>query len=214
MKDYKNCIAVIGDIHGCIEPLKKLYKKLSKLDVSVYSVGDFIDRGEHSKVVIDYIIKNKIQAVRGNHEAWFLEAMDGDVGSFRSWLQAGGTPTLKSYFNDLQDVTIGGFKEIMINNGHYGYIASLPLKFEINNVLISHAGKVVGGNDDSLYFNYEEPEKLEGKLQVFGHKPNDSVIYKDGWYANIDTGCVFGNKLTAVIVDTVNAEIVEELEVR
>lgn len=212
MNNYKNCIAVIGDIHGCIEQLRELYNNLSKLDISVYSVGDFIDRGEHSKEVIDFIIKNKIQAVRGNHEAWFLEAMNGDVRSFRDWLQAGGTPTLKSYFNDLTDVTIGGFKETMIDNGHYGYIASLPLKLEINNVFISHAGKVAGGDESSLYFNYGEPEKLEGKLQIFGHKPKENVIFKEGWYANIDTGCVFGNKLTAVIVDTVRAEIVEVLD--
>lgn len=214
MKKYKNCIAVIGDIHGCTKELTELYGKLSEFDVPVYSVGDFIDRGEYSKEVIDFLIEKKIQAVIGNHEAWFLEAMTEDVERFKNWIYCGGGPTLKSYVSDVEGLTVKGYKEIMRDTGHYDFIASLPLKFEINNVFISHAGKVAGGNDASLYFNYREPEKLNGKLQIFGHKPKDDIIYEKGWYANIDTGCVYGNTLTAVIVDTVKGEIVKQLSVK
>lgn len=214
MKKYKNCIAVIGDIHGCIRELTELYGKLSKFDVPVYSVGDFIDRGEHSREVIDFIIKEKIQAVIGNHEAWFLEAMTEDIERFKNWIYCGGGPTIKSYVKDLDKITLKGFKEIMMDTGHYDFISSLPLKIEINNVLISHAGKVAGGDDASLYFNYREPEKIKGKLQIFGHKPKEKVVYEKGWYANIDTGCVYGNALTGVILDTEKGEVVEQISVR
>jgi serine/threonine protein phosphatase 1 len=213
MKKYKNCIAVIGDIHGCIKELTELYGKLSKFGVQVYSVGDFIDRGEHSKEVIDFMIKEKIQAVRGNHEAWFLDAMTEDVEHFKNWIYCGGGPTLKSYVQNVEGLTVKSYKDKMIDTGHLDFIASLPLKIEINNVFISHAGKVEGGDEKSLYFNYREPEKIKGKLQIFGHKPKDKVIYEKGWFANIDTGCVYGNALTAVIVDTEKGEIVKQLSI-
>ncbi|MEI7484051.1 MAG: metallophosphoesterase, partial [Ignavibacteriota bacterium] len=208
-----NCIAVIGDIHGCIKELTELYEKLSEFDVPVYSVGDFIDRGEHSQEVIDFMVEKKIKAVTGNHEAWFLEAMTEDVERFKNWIHCGGGPTLRSYVSNLEGLTVKGYRDIMIKTGHYDFIASLPMKFEINNVFISHAGKVEGGDDASLYFNYREPEKIKGKLQVFGHKPKDNLVYEKGWYANVDTGCVYGNALTAVIVDTVNGEIVDQVAV-
>jgi serine/threonine protein phosphatase 1 len=215
MKKTKNCIAVIGDIHGCLKTLKDLYGKITKYDIPVYSVGDFIDRGDKSREVIDFLIGNNIKAIIGNHEAWFLEAMtmEDEVAGFKAWISAGGAPTMTSYFNDINEITLRTFREKVTASGHYDFIASLPLKYEVNNVFISHAGKVKDGSESSLYFNYREPERLEGKLQIFGHKPKDEVDYVKGWYANVDTGCVYGNKLTAVIVDTVRAEIVETISV-
>ena len=215
MIKYKNCIAVIGDIHGCLKQLTDIYKTISEFNIPVYSVGDFIDRGKHSKDVVSFLIDKNIKAVLGNHEAWFLNAMKTEEGitAFKDWVSVGGGPTVLSYFDDVKDVTIKGYKDIMTENGHLDFISSLPLKIEINNVFISHAGKIKDGNDNTLYFNYGKPEKLEGKLQVFGHKPNKEIDYVKGWYVNTDTGCVFGNKLTAVIIDTITAEIVKTVEV-
>ena len=215
MSKHKNCIAVIGDIHGCLRPLTELYRKLSKFNVPVYSVGDFIDRGDKSREVIDFLIREKINAVIGNHEVWFLEAMTlkNDIAGFKTWISAGGAPTMLSYFNDINEITLKTFREKVTESGHYAFIASLPLKHEINNVFLSHAGKVKDGNESSLYFNYREPEKIKGKLQIFGHKPKDEIVHIEGWYANIDTGCVYGNKLTAVLVDTVKAKIIDTISV-
>jgi serine/threonine protein phosphatase 1 len=216
MNKYINCIAVIGDIHGCLKQLRELYGKLAEFDVPVYSVGDFIDRGENSRGVIDFLMKKKILAVMGNHEKWLIDTMTDEdaAASFKGWISVGGAQTMISYFKDVNDVTIKDFKEKFINSGHYDFISSLPLKIEINNVFISHAGKIAGGDDKSLYFNYLEPEKLEGKLQIFGHRPQENMDYHKGWYANVDTGCVYGNKLTGVIVDTVSAEIIESINIK
>lgn len=217
MKTKNKLIAVVGDIHGCINTFKKLYSSLLKFNVPVYSVGDFIDRGKNSNLVVEFMRANKIPAVMGNHERWFLDAMNSkdEFTDFRYWAEAGGGDTMLSYFDDVVDVTIKTFKEMMFANGHYDFISTLPLKIEINNVFISHAGKVVNGDESSLYFNRGlDYEKIAGKFQVFGHRSKEELVYEEGWYANIDTGCVYGNKLTGVVVDTVEGKIAEVVSVR
>ena len=66
-------VYIIGDIHGCFETLKALIKQFPD-NARVILVGDLIDRGQGSKKVIQYVIDNNIECVRGNHEVMFLEA--------------------------------------------------------------------------------------------------------------------------------------------
>ena len=50
------------------------------------------------------------------------------ITAFKDWVSVGGGPTVLSYFNDVKDVTIKGYKDIMTENGHLDFISSLPLK--------------------------------------------------------------------------------------
>ena len=53
----------IGDIHGCLNELTSLHKKIlthDKFDVKndlIIYLGDYIDRGKNSKEVINQILK-------------------------------------------------------------------------------------------------------------------------------------------------------------
>lgn len=66
---------VIPDIHGCFKTFKSLVEReigLTKED-TLYLLGDYIDRGENSKEVIDYIIhiteeSYNVNYLIGNHE--------------------------------------------------------------------------------------------------------------------------------------------------
>lgn len=212
MKTEYNLIAVVGDVHGCIKTFKKLYERLMKFDVPVYCVGDLIDRGRNSREVVEFVMRNGIAAVMGNHERWFLDAMvsKDEIKYFRYWMEVGGDETIKSYFEDVYDFTIKVFMDKMFANGHYDFISLLPSKIEVNNVFISHAGKEVNGDEGSLIYNRGlDYERMAGKFQLFGHRAKREMVYEEGWYACIDTGCVFGNKLTGVVVDTVEGKIVE-----
>lgn len=62
-------IAVIGDIHGCIDELTELYGKLEheSLD-AIWTTGDLVDRGPDSGAVIDFCRSKGIGATMGNHE--------------------------------------------------------------------------------------------------------------------------------------------------
>ena len=48
----------IGDVHGCLEPLRALMARLSlrKTDELLF-IGDYIDRGPDSKGVVDFVLE-------------------------------------------------------------------------------------------------------------------------------------------------------------
>ena len=71
----------IGDVHGCIQTLEKLIEHHIGLshENEYYFLGDLIDRGNHSKEVLDYVINlqndgYKVFVIVGNHEYMLLQA--------------------------------------------------------------------------------------------------------------------------------------------
>ena len=50
-------IAVIGDVHGCYYTLVELYNNIKNKfpNIEIYAVGDFIDRGNNSFEVMEFI---------------------------------------------------------------------------------------------------------------------------------------------------------------
>ena len=91
-------IAVIGDIHGCIHTLEKLYRKLSG-EKFVYSVGDLVDRGKYSKEVVAFAIENGIKTVKGNHEDMMIQFCENSYNSMH-WFKNGGLACFNNYDND------------------------------------------------------------------------------------------------------------------
>ena len=83
MEDEK--IFIIGDIHGCLDMLKRLMDRIPwrpDKDRLIF-LGDYIDRGEDPKGVVDYILamtkcSSRIESLLGNHEAMFLDITSRD----------------------------------------------------------------------------------------------------------------------------------------
>jgi len=81
-KDYKRLIAV-GDIHGQFDMLRELMGKIkpSQNDLFVF-IGDYIDRGDKSKEVLDFLIdfslKYSAVFLKGNHEDMLLDVLGLD----------------------------------------------------------------------------------------------------------------------------------------
>lgn len=62
-------IAVIGDVHACIEELEMLYKALQWQSVdAIWCVGDINDRGPDSHACYQFLIKHGIKSTLGNHD--------------------------------------------------------------------------------------------------------------------------------------------------
>ena len=211
MSKEEKPIIVIGDIHGCYHTFKNLFRKITKLKLDIYSVGDLIDRGFRVKETINFALKNKIRTVLGNHEMWMLNAIGKlpDVASFKEWIYVGGGGTVKSYVNNIGKGTVSDFTDEIKDSGHIEFINTFPKFYKIKNVIISHAGIIDGLDDDKMVFNYSMPKKID-QFQVFGHRVVSEVEHVEGHYINIDTGCVFNKKLTAIVVD-VNTGMVLDL---
>lgn len=192
---------IIGDIHGCLEMLKALMDKIDwrpEKDGLIF-LGDYIDRGADSKGVIDYIIELKkmsgnIQCLMGNHEELFLRYISGeDEGLF---LFNGGVNTLNSYSGG------GGWE---IDPEHVSFLKSLLFMIELDDYYIVHAGMKPGVDikqqavKDTLWIR--EPFIFSdydfGKRIIFGHTPFSSPLIMDN-KIGLDTGAVFGNKLTCL----------------
>lgn len=68
-------VIMIGDIHGCLQPLKRMLRQVNynpKND-HVIMLGDFIDKGDDSIPVIEFAIENGIDCILGNHELEILK---------------------------------------------------------------------------------------------------------------------------------------------
>lgn len=95
-------LIAVGDLHGCLTAFDALLGELCLGDDDVLvTLGDYVDRGPDSQGVIDRLLALREQTtlvpLLGNHDALFLEVLDGVSENFRGWLSVGGVQTLESY---------------------------------------------------------------------------------------------------------------------
>jgi serine/threonine protein phosphatase 1 len=196
---------IVGDIHGCLDMLKRLVDKIGwdpGADRLVF-IGDYIDRGENSKGVIDFVIELKkdsqfVQCLIGNHEQMFLDYLSGsDLNSF---IANGGLTTLRSYKQAQREA-----EEPLIPTSHLDYFSSLVTMVELDEYYVVHAGfrpgrpveeqdlfDMVWIRDEFIYSSYDF-----GKTVIFGHTPLYAPMVLEN-KIGIDTGAVYGNRLTCL----------------
>jgi serine/threonine protein phosphatase 1 len=192
-------IFFIGDIHGCSKTFKKLVTekiRIQKTD-KLYCVGDYIDRGNDSKGVIDFILQLKndhyqIYTIRGNHESMLLRS-EADHASFAHWIRNGGDKTLESFkiksITELKPVYLDFFKRTKYFFYSRNFIVvHAGLNFEIDNPLIDKYSMM--WNRSTLI----DTRYLNGKLLIHGHtaKTNEYITSQSFESPfNIDGGCVY-----------------------
>ncbi len=194
-----NRIFFIGDIHGCSKTFRKLVAErigIRKTD-RLYCVGDYIDRGNDSKGVVDFILelrkKNfQIYTLRGNHEQMLLDSGSGYY-SFSLWLMNGGDRTLESFninsIDELKPVYADFFRGTEYFIEEKDFIAvHAGLNFNIDDPLSDlHSMLWIRDFDvDRLY--------LKDKILIHGHTPLDTDIIKSQRFEsplNVDGVCVY-----------------------
>ncbi len=198
----------IGDIHGCAEELKTL---LHKLDLgpnsTILFLGDYVDRGPDSKGVIETILDlsqiYKVITLKGNHEWLFSQylANPDDPLASSNFILNGGSNTLASYSED----GLG----YQIPYSHRAFLAGLQVCHSTESHFYVHAGVPPGfefsGEIDAKtahQFLWIRSAFLDSTVQwpkivVHGHTPvsNPEILPNR---INLDTGCVFGRRLTAM----------------
>lgn len=70
---------IVGDLHGCTDALRYLLARVRFVPVCdrLFSVGDLVDRGEHSLDALSLLDFPWFFAVKGNHEAVMCDVADG-----------------------------------------------------------------------------------------------------------------------------------------
>jgi serine/threonine protein phosphatase 1 len=189
---------IIGDVHGCMAELEELLGKTEATEKDdIILIGDFVRKGPDSASVLRWAMETpNVRCILGNHEvkllnAWFGgEEPDRDDTDWAMWRQLEGS------YNEAMD-----------------FIRSLPLYIEENGFLAVHAGidprihsirrqsahdlltiRIPEGMDVPWYEAYTGES-----LIVFGHwARRDPVVRTNA--IGIDTGCIYGGSLTALIL--------------
>jgi serine/threonine protein phosphatase 1 len=202
-------IFAIGDIHGCFNKLVLLMDTVDidfNQDTLVF-MGDYIDRGPDSFEVVEYLMRLKkkysnIVLLKGNHEEMLLNYLSGSDRYL--YLANGGQQTIESYMDRPYNIKMGP-----IPSDHLDFFKSLDLFCETEEYIFVHAGlkkKVPLKEqmaDDLLWIrkNFIKTNYDFGKRVVFGHTPFPKPLVESN-KIGIDTGAVFGNKLTCVELPT------------
>lgn len=208
-------LVAVGDVHGRIDLLWALIAKLRDTKVHLLFLGDLIDRAQvkGADAVVLNVVKSimddpaqyglaSVDALRGNHEDMFLNAVDehelGWTMGLNShtglWMRNGGD--------------ISSFDEM---RPHAEWIRELPLFKQVEDTVFVHAGlrPYVPMEDQTATdlvwirqpFLSHGPKGVSGVKQVVhGHTPNfeePGAIEITKNRVNLDGGAYFSGKLTA-----------------
>ncbi len=217
-------IYAIGDVHGEAERLRHLHDLIFERHALLFEghpfqlvhLGDYVDRGSDSAGVVDTMIALQARpdidciCLRGNHEEMMLNGvMNVTPTAYEAWLVNGGEQTMSSY-------QVKGQMEV--SKRHVDWLNKLPNIFveESRKLIFVHAGidpEDYPNDRDGVYLwtrtqhffdvsSWKNPA-LAGWTVVHGHTPTDDFYPEDQAAAsrriNIDTGAVFGGRLTAAI---------------
>lgn len=197
----------IGDIHGMHEKLTTLLARCKAFGDGrphrLVFLGDYIDRGNSSKEVIEIIMGLRGDEpppilLRGNHEQMLIDAAASPEAEL-TWHMNGGADTLNSY---------GVANAFDIPSAHLEFLRSLPCSYDDGLRFFVHAGV-----DPSVSLTRQKAKHLLwarepflsskrdfGRLVVHGHTPTSTGAPELlSNRLNVDTGAVYGRCLTAAV---------------
>lgn len=224
-RDVRGPFDIVGDVHGCLDELLELMANLGYQVVrqdatfkvvppdgrKLVFVGDLVDRGPATpdvlRLAMTMVNAGQAFCVPGNHDIELVKALKGrDVQ-----LTHGLAESLQQLENEPVEFRTQTARFLDELVSHY--------VFDDGNLVVAHAGlkesmqgrgsakvrdfalygETTGETDEfGLPVRYNWSLDYRGKaLVVYGHTPVPEPLWLNGTI-NIDTGCVFGGKLTAL----------------
>jgi bis(5'-nucleosyl)-tetraphosphatase (symmetrical) len=213
-----NNLIIYGDIHGCYDEFISLRNKINpKKDDIEICVGDIITKGKDSTRTLDFIIDNNIKSVLGNHENKIIRYLNHQKFKKKNPIELDA---------DEQNIVNN------LSQKHRGFLENMPLFLKFGYITIVHGGLQNYMSLDNLSKrDYQKILRMRyldknGKYLTFGKEDQNStfwaniydgnqgfIIYGHQWFKEvkkdkfalgIDTGCVYGNKLSAVMFHNQN----------
>ncbi|AEI64392.1 polynucleotide kinase-phosphatase [Corallococcus macrosporus] len=219
---------IIGDVHGCREELEALLDKLGYevrpradgtpgFDVrppegrKAIFVGDLVDRGPDTpgvlRLVMGMVAAGSALCVPGNHEVKLMRKLRGKKvnvshGLAQSLEQLEREPP--EFHKAVTDFIDGLVSHYVLDDGrlvvaHAGMKASMQGRGSGRVREFALYGETTGETDEfGLPVRFNWAAEYRGKAAVvYGHTP----VLEADWLNNtlcVDTGCVYGGKLTAL----------------
>lgn len=178
---------IVGDVHGCHDAFARLLERieLGPDDLAVV-VGDLVRKGPHSAAVCDLVRTHEnVRSVRGNNEQKLargeahLPGLSSDDEAFLTSLPV--------------SILIGDALVV-----HGGIDHRKPLEDHSVEELLTNRSLAPEGSYDRPYW-FER--RTEGARVFFGHTVM-AEPFVSPWAVGLDTGCVYGGRLTAMHLST------------
>lgn len=218
---------IVGDVHGCIDELRELLELLGYRLAdggpgvrhpggrTLVFIGDLNDRGPGSVAVwqlaLASIAAGAARFVPGNHDSKFTRYLQGRPVQ----LSHGLAETVRQFYALPEDER-ERLRQAVIDL----MIASPPYRvFDGGRLVVAHAGveeDMIGhvdtrisafarwGDPTGEYSAYGFPIRRDWAaeyrgpaLVVYGHTPTPRAVFRNNTI-NIDQGCAFGGRLTAL----------------
>lgn len=216
LNDDPGRIFAFGDIHGCSAELDVMIRYLEEdqgmglADTPLF-VGDYIDRGPDSRGVFERLLTLGIKYPK----AIFLKGNHEDI--LAGYLGLGGCHQIGQLFNEGREflasygIPQGATSEEVLAGmptTHVSFLLSLERYVFWDKFSFVHAGfnplrDIYNQLDSDIYWIRDEfvmnIHRFD-KVVVFGHTPYKDVFVNLPYKLGIDTGLVFGNKLTVLDV--------------
>ena len=224
--DEQGPFDIIGDVHGCFDELVELLKELG-YEISTQPdgeivveppqgrkaifVGDFVDRGPKVAEVLRLVMgMQKTEAalcVPGNHDVKLVRALQGrNVNPTHGLAESLSQLEEESaeFKTQITEFLNGLVSHYVLDSGKL-VVAHAGMKVELQGRASGRVrefalyGETTGETDEfGLPIRINWADEYRGNaMVVYGHTP----VAEPQWVnrtINIDTGCVFGGKLTAL----------------
>ncbi len=210
MGDAKGRLIAIGDVHGCADELEEMLDKIApSVDDTLIFLGDLINRGPDSARVLKRVESlGNARCLLGNHELRLLRYRhEGDPSLLKDY----DWPTLKQIgpedwaFLESLELTIS-YPEAEAVFVHGGFLSDRAWTEQDAEVVtsiqvIDPDNPAVYGKRSKMTNGISWAERWKGPpFVICGHTPRPE-IFRRPWSLCIDTGCVYGGKLTAYDVE-------------
>ena len=217
-------LAVIGDMHehvqgglALVDILETKYK-----DAQIVWIGDYLDKGNQTAITLQFMRERAAQGdifVEGNHESYVARRLRKEIEpnpeveekyiTSLKVLGAEENQELRDIFFDLYDNHTVPFLKVTVTDGRTMFLTHAPCE-EV------HLGKLTFNArraQRNLNKNYRRPEADPREqyqfifdeanpihpLHVFGHIAHSSNYLNFRNKIFLDTGAVYGNRLTALV---------------
>src|SRR5262249_53269789 len=224
LKSERGPFDIVGDLHGCFDELRELLTRLGYeiAEDGAYSVrppegrkavflGDLVERGpkitETLKLVMSMVGSGAALCVPGNHDVKLMRKLRGKNvkithGLAESLQQLEAEP--EEFKTRVADFIDGLVSHYALDGGNL-VVAHAGMKELLQGRASSKVrdfalfGETTGETDEyGLPVRYDWAAEYRGRaMVVYGHTP----VLEPEWLnrtINVDTGCVFGGKLTAL----------------
>ena len=225
----------LGDVHGRLDLLAAMHAHIAAeiegdrvADWRVIHLGDYVDRGPESKGVIDFLIAAGARDKRnimlaGNHDIGFIDFL-GRPDPDGLFMGNGGVETALSYGVALASYGPGfrqGHAALVkaVPQQHLDFLLALQFSAVFGDFFFCHAGIRPGvpleaqRRDDLIWIRdlFHNHHGLYPKVIVHGHTPNPQAEVLAN-RVNVDTLACRSGRLTALVVDGADKEILTVME--